>query len=136
MVKGILADVHIQGPVRDLVREMQKEPWAEFWTFLGLTLFHFDDVGLIATSADRDIWLMCQEHQLIFITNNRNADSPDSLETTIRQLNAPDQLPIFTIGDLDKLRLSRDYAQRVLNRLYEYLFDIDKVRGAGRLFLP
>jgi hypothetical protein len=136
MVKGILADIHVKGPVNDLVREMKKEPWAEFWEYLGLSLFQFQDVGLSATSSDLEIWQRCQQEQLVFITNNRNADSSDSLETTIRNLNNSDCLPVLTVGDLNKLRLSRDYAERVLKKIYEYLFDIDKVRGSGRLFVP
>ncbi len=55
-MKGILADVHLGSMVEDLVREMQSEPWAEFWNYLGLTLFHFDDVGLTPTSTDLEIW--------------------------------------------------------------------------------
>lgn len=70
------------------------------------------------------------------ITNNRNEGSPDSLGTAIRQRNTPDCLPVFTIGDLDKFRMSRAYAQQVLERLFEYLLRIDEVRGTGRLFLP
>jgi hypothetical protein len=136
MVQGILADIHVRGPVNDLVREMQAETWAEFWKHLGLVLYQFDDVGLTPTSTDLEIWQRCQEQQLVFITNNRNEDSPDSLEATIRKHNTLDCLPVFTIGDLDKFRLSRSYAQRVLERLYEYLLHIDKVRGTGRLFLP
>jgi hypothetical protein len=58
------------------------------------------------------------------------------LEATIRQYNTPHSLPVFTIGDLDNFRKSRVYAERVLERLYEYLLDIDTVRGTGRLFLP
>ncbi len=45
-MKGILADVNTQGPVEDLIREMQGAKWVEFWTYLGLALFHFEDVGL------------------------------------------------------------------------------------------
>jgi predicted nuclease of predicted toxin-antitoxin system len=135
-VKGILADIHLRGPIDALVREMQAEPWAELWQDLGLRLFHFEDVGLAPTSTDLEIWQRCQTEQLIFITNNRNQDSPDSLEATIRQHNAPDCLPVFTVGDLDKFRKSRPYATRVLERLYEYLIDLDNVRGSGRLFLP
>ena len=82
------------------------------------------------------IWRRCQAEQLVLITNNRNQDSPDSLETTLRLYNTPDCLPVFTIGDLDKFRISRAYAERVLERLYEYLLQIDNVRGTGRLFLP
>jgi hypothetical protein len=135
-VKGILADVHIRGPVQDLVREMQKEPWAEFWDYLGLVLYHFDDLGLTSTSTDLDIWRKCQDEQLIFISNNRNEDSADSLQTTIRLKNTADSLPVFTIGDMNKLRLSRTYAAEVLKRLYDYLLNIDNVRGTGRLYLP
>ena len=135
-MKGILADVHLSGPVDDLVREMQSEPWAEFWKYLGLALFHFDDVGLTPTSTDLEIWPRCQAEQLVLVTNNRNEDSPDSLEATIRQYNTPESLPVFTIGNLDSFRLSRAYAERVLKRLYEYLLDIESVRGTGRLFLP
>ena len=54
-MKGILADIHVSGPVEDLVREMQSEPWVEFWNHLGLNLFHFDDVGLPPTSTDVEI---------------------------------------------------------------------------------
>jgi len=134
-VKGILADIHLGGPIDNLVRQMQREPWVEFWQYLALTLYHLDDVGLTATSTDLEIWRCCQAEQLVFITNNRNEDSPDSLETTIRQNNTADCLPVFTIGDLDKFRLSQTYARRALERLYEYLLRIDEVRGTGRLFL-
>ena len=135
-MKGILADVHLVSPVEDLVREMQSEPWTEFWKDLGLALFHFDDVGLTPTSTDLEIWQRCQAEQLVLIMNNRNEDAPESLEATIRQRNTPDCLPVFTIGNLDNFRLSRAYAERVLKRLYDYLLDIDCVRGTGRLFLP
>jgi hypothetical protein len=71
----------------------------------------------------------------LLITDNRNADSPDSLEAVIRLHNTPQSLPVFIIADVDKLRTSQDYAERVMIRLYEYLLEIDNVRGAGRLFL-
>ena len=71
-----------------------------------------------------------------FCCSNRNNDSPESLEATIRKYNTANSLPIFTIADLDNLRKSRSYAERVLERLYEYLLDIENLRGTGRLFLP
>jgi len=43
---------------------------------------------------------------------------------------------VFTIADLRKFRKSRAYAQRVLEKLYEFLLDIDRLRGTGRLYLP
>ena len=135
-MKGILADINTSGPVEYLVQQMQVEPWDEFWRYLGLVLFHFEDVGLTPTSSDLEIWQRCQTNELILITNNRNARSPDSLEIAIRLHNRPDCLPVFTIGNLDKFRTSRQYADRVLGKLYDYLMRIDGVRGTGRLYLP
>ena len=68
--------------------------------------------------------------------DNRNQDGPDSLETTIRELSGPDNLPVLTISDVDTLRTNRAYAERVVERLYEYVIDIEDLRGTGRLYLP
>src|ERR1019366_10788198 len=94
MVKGILADVHMRGDVENLVGAMQREPWSEFWNDLGLVLHHFEDFNLTPTSTDLEIWLRCQAEQLVLITDNRNANSPDSLEVPIRTHNTPNSLPV------------------------------------------
>jgi len=135
-VKGILPDVNAIGQIHALVQQMQAEPWADFWTSLGLVLKRFQDVGLSPTSTDFEIWRTCQAEELILITDNRNRDSPESLEATIRKHNQPDHLPVFTIGDLDKFRDSRAYAERVLEQLYDYLLRINELRGTSRLYLP
>jgi hypothetical protein len=70
------------------------------------------------------------------LTNNRNDDAPDSLEATIRTFNTPRSLPIFTIGDAERLRNEREYSDRVIWTLLEYLYDVENVLGTGRLFLP
>src|SRR5688572_22514730 len=106
---------------------MQSESWAGFWAGLGLTLKRFGDVGLTPTSRDSEVWVTCQAEQLILITDNRNDDSADSLNATIRQHNQPDSLPVFTIADIKKLRTSRAYAERVVESLYDYLSRIDEV---------
>jgi hypothetical protein len=115
---------------------MQTGTWAGLWQDLGLVLRHFADVGLSPSSKDLEIWQRCQAERLLLITDNRNQDSPDSLEAVIRQHNTPQSLPVFTIADADKLAPSRTYAERAVVRLYEYILDIENVRGAGRLFLP
>lgn len=135
-MKGILADINVLGQVGALVQQMQAEPWAEFWTGLGLVLKRFEDVGLSVTSSDLEVWKTCQAEQLVLVTDNRNQKSPDSLEATIRRCNHPDSLPVFTIGDSDKFANDRAYADRVLQKLYDYLIRIDEVRGTGRLYLP
>jgi hypothetical protein len=70
------------------------------------------------------------------VTSNRNAEGSDSLEATIRALSTPNSLPVFTLADAQRVLQERSYAERVADRLLEYLFDIDNCRGVGRLYLP
>ena len=99
-------------------------------------LLRFEDVGLEPSATDIEIWKICQAEGLILITNNRNEDTPDSLEAAIRTLNTPSSLPVFTIGNLGRFQRSPEYADRVLKSMYDYLLTIDAVRGVGRLYLP
>ena len=135
-MKGILADNNVIGQVAYLVQLMQAQPWGEFWKELGLSLRRFDDVGLAPNATDVEIWQRCQADELVLITDNRNEDSPDSLAAAIRNLNSPHSLPVFTIADLDKFGTSREYEERVVVALYDYLLRIEEVRGTGRLYLP
>jgi hypothetical protein len=135
-VRGILADNNVIGQVTYLVQLMQAEPWAEFWQYLGLALYRFEDIGLTATVKDNEIWQRCQEHELALITDNRNDDSADSLNAAVRNLGTPKSLPVFTISDLDRFGTNPEFVGRVLRTLYDYLLRIDEVRGTGRLYLP
>jgi hypothetical protein len=135
-VKGLLADINIQGHVDLLVALMQAEPWKLFWDHLGLQYYHFADVGLPTSALDADVWQTCQDQELTLITDNRNMHDPDSLEATIQSRNTPGSLPVFTIADAPRLRASRDYADRVVEKLLDSLLIIDSLRGAGRLYLP
>ncbi len=135
-MKGLIADANIQGQVEYLVRRMQAEPWAEFWQALGVLLCRFEDVGLSESSTDNEVWNVCQVEQLILITDNRNLDSADSLEATIRWNNTPTSLPVFTIADMSEFRTDNSYVERVVEALFDYLLRIDDVRGTGRLYLP
>ena len=45
-------------------------------------------------------------------------------------------LPALTISDRDRIARDRRYAESVLERLLEFLIDLEALRGAGRLFLP
>ena len=135
-MKGLIADANIQGQVEYLVQRMQAEAWAEFWQALGLVLYRFEDVGLSDTATDLQVWSICQAEQLVLITDNRNLDSEDSLEATIRRNNTPESLPIFTIADVNEFRTNSSYVERVIEALYDYLLRIDELRGTGRLYLP
>ena len=135
-MKGLVADANIQGQVEYSGQRMQADAWADFWQALGLVLRRFEDIGLSESSTDLEVWNVCQAEQLILITDNRNLDSEDSLEATIRRNNTPASLPVFTIADMSEFRTDNSYVERVVEALYDYLVRIDDVRGPGRLYLP
>jgi len=135
-VKGLVADANIQGQVECLVQRMQADAWTDFWQALGLVLYGFEDVGLSTSATDLEVWNVCQAEELILITDNRNLDSEDSLEATIRRNNTPESLPVFTIADMNQFRTNNSYVECVVEALYDYLLRIDDVRGTGRLYLP
>ena len=82
------------------------------------------------------MWHRCQERQLYLLTSNRNDKDPDSLEATIRSHNTPQSLPVFTIGDADRVLQEHDYCDRVIVGLLEHLLQLDNICGTGRLYLP
>ena len=135
-MKGILADINIQGHVAILERVWKGKVWGDVWAGLSLTVRTFADVGLPANASDAVVWHLCQQQELVLITANRNDEVPDSLEATIRDHNTVASLPVFTLADSEGVRHSHSYAERVAESLLEYFVDIDKVRGTGRLYVP
>jgi hypothetical protein len=79
---------------------------------------------------------VCQQRQVILITANRNEDGPDSLETTIRDSSTSVSLPVFTLANVDRIRLSSAYAEQVAEQLIDRMMNLESVRGAGRIWLP
>lgn len=136
MVTGILADVNIEGHANYLMSLVRSAPWADLWTELELTYCTFDDVQLDREATDTEIWQYCQRHGLVLLTNNRNDEGPDSLEAAIRARNAQSSVPVLTVGDIERLRRSRDYAQSVAESLIDTLLRIETLLGTGRLYLP
>jgi predicted nuclease of predicted toxin-antitoxin system len=135
-VKGVLSDVNIEGYVDALIRQAEVEPWKLFWDYLNLQYVHFDDVGLLPDAADSIVWETCQREELVLVTENRNCDDEDSLESTIRTKSSALSLPVLTIANVPRLRDSREYADQVIERMLDILLDIDTYLGAGRLYLP
>lgn len=135
-VKGILADVNIDGHLR-LVRRLLEEPSRiELWTSLNLSLFSFSNLGLSRETTDLQLWQLCQQEDLLLLTNNRNNDGADSLAAAIRSVNSPTAIPLVTFGDGNRFLKEHDYANRAVDKLLEYSFDLDNYRGAGRLYVP
>jgi predicted MPP superfamily phosphohydrolase len=103
---------------------------------LDVRITTFEEVGLAKRTPDEQIWEFCQHQKCYLITDNRNQDTPDSLETVIRTRTLPTSLPVFTISDIHRYRSERDYVEAVVAKLLEYLMDADNLRGVGRLYLP
>lgn len=135
-MQGILADNDVEGFLRTLIEYCQRSEWHEFWRQLNLRVATFDEIGLQRDASDRDVWIACQRNELVLITANRNADTPDSLELVLRSMNGPRMLPVLTFADPQRIRDDRDYLELVAVRLLERLEEIETFRGAGRIYLP
>ena len=103
---------------------------------MGCEIESFDRLGLPHDTPDTELWELCQESGIVLVTGNRNAEGVDSLENAIETLGTPQSLPVVTIGDPDRLLRDRQYAQRAAAQLFEYLLDLENLRGAGRLYVP
>jgi len=135
-VPGIVADHNIEGHFQVLVRILRTDPWNEIWRELGFAIVSFADLGLSTDASDSELWHACQSHDVLLVTANRNRDGADSLEATIARNNGPSSLPVLTVADADQILVSPEYATRVVSQLLEFLFDLDNIRGTGRLYLP
>jgi hypothetical protein len=133
---AIMADNDVERHVQVLLRICNSDEWHEVWASLSCDVESFEGLGTPRNTSDRELWQLCQRHDIVLITGNRNEEHAQSLETTIRELGAADSLPVLTIGDPTLLLSDRDYAGRAAVRLMEYLIDIQALRGAGRLYLP
>ena len=136
MVPTILADANIQGQVNHIVMLIRAGPWCEFWDGLSLQLATFEDIGLSFDAPDSEVWQRCQERGIVLLTDNRNADGPDSLEAVIAAKSTATSLPVVTIGNVKELNVSREYADAVIEGLLDVIMRLDELRGTGRLFLP
>jgi len=43
---------------------------------------------------------------------------------------------MVTLANVERIRRDGDYASQVADRLLDLLFDIEGLRGVGRVFLP
>ncbi len=93
---------------------------------------------MIRLMSDNDVLgeVSCRTDGIVLITGNRNNDGPESLEATILELNEPHSLPVLTIGHPQRVLRESAYADRIAERILELLLDLDRVRGAGRLYVP
>ena len=119
-----------------LLRLLASAEWHALWTELAVRIESFASLGVPPNMPDADLWRLCQTQQIILITGNRNEEGPASLEATLQASNTPTSLPVLTLSEPQRVLSSRAYANRVVERLVEYLIDVENLRGTGRLYLP
>ena len=110
--------------------------WHILWTELAVRVESFASLGVPTNTPDSSLRQLCQTRQIILITGNRNEEGPASLEATIQEPNTLTSLPVLTISEPQRILSSRAYAHHVVERLVEYLIDVENLRGTGRLYLP
>ena len=135
-MQRLLSDHDVPGHISRLMDICQLPPWADLWRELGCLLCTFKDFNLRVDATDAAIWQVCQDHHVLLITGNRNAESAESLEMTIRQRNDSTYLPVLTLADPDRIPRDRPYAESIVERLFDILIDLDALRSTGRIFLP
>ena len=133
---AIMADHDIEGQMQVLLRLLTSLEWHALWTELAIRVESFTSMRVPANISDVALWQLCQTHEVVLLTGNRNQAGPESLETTIQLASTPKSLPVLTIAEPQRILRSRAYAQRVVERLVEYLIDVENLRGTGRLYLP
>ncbi len=131
----ILIDANIEGQGAHIWTRLQSPEWRDLTAALDVTLRTFREAGLNVDATDVVVWHFCQGHGFYLLTSNRNAESEDSLEATIRRDGTPMSLPVFTLPLPDRV-YQTTFLDRVVEKLLEYVLDADNIRGAGRLYLP
>ena len=134
-MRGILSDHNIEGHFRALITIWETEPWREVWKELGVAVENFGSLGILTDVIDAELWQVCQSHQIVLFTANRNDDGPDSLEATISRYNRETSLPVLTLANPLRFAQDRKYATEVAERALEYLLDIKNYLGSGRIYV-
>lgn len=132
----ILADHDVEGHLAALLIIWTSDEWRPLWEEVNGAVATFASLGLSRDTPDDELWRYCQSYEFVLLTGNRNADSPTSLEATMRRECRPDCLPVFTIGIPMRVLVDRHYAEAVAFKIIDYLKDIENLRGAQRLFVP
>lgn len=128
----VLADHNIEGQADLIFAYLTSEGWLDVFPIL---LVKFSDLGLAVNSNDRTVWRVCQENQMVLLTDNRNMKDADSLGRVIEEENTKISLPVLTIGNKDKLD-ERQYREDCAMRMLDILLEIERYFGTGRLFIP
>jgi hypothetical protein len=135
-MKAILADNDIRGQLEVFIGVWQGPAWRSLWEGLALTVQTFATLGLGEDASDAEVWSSCQNADTVLVTANRNNDGPDSLHATISRAATLVSLPVITLANARRVMIDKPYARQTAEKILEYLLDIEKYRGTGRLYVP
>jgi hypothetical protein len=137
-MRGLLADVNVQGHLPYLSRLMEALGLLEILKELDISLATFPDLGLDRSTDDRTLWHFCQENDWVLFTDNRNHEDGNSLNATIQDSWREGHLPVLTLANKGKFENSEQYATRVAQDVAELLVAVfvDKIRDQPRVFVP
>jgi hypothetical protein len=96
----------------------------------------FADVGLDRSARDDVVWRFCQKHGYYLLTSNRNEESEDSLEATLKREGTATSLPVITLPLPDRVYHSPAFLERVVDKLLDYMLYAENILGAGRVYVP
>ena len=106
-MKGILADHNADGHLEVLLRRLLSDDWREMWNELDVPVLTFAQLGLPPDADDATLWRTCQREHVILITNNRNAEGPESLQHVIHTETTSVCLPVFTLANAERIRIDK-----------------------------
>ncbi len=137
-MRGILADVNVQGHLRYLRRLVEQLDTGPVIAALGVEFATFSDLSLDRHLDDRTLWNYCQKEKWVLFTENRRGEDPNSLEATLADSLKSDCLPVLTLANKGKFEHSTAYAERVATDIAEILFDIamDAIWSQPRIYVP
>jgi hypothetical protein len=128
----LLSDHDVELQTRLIWTVFTDDEWKEFGVLDFLSL---RGAGLDRKSSDRVVWLYCQAHEMLLITGNRNQRGSDSLGIVIEELNSLIHLPVLTIATPDMVS-EKTYRENCAYRIADIALALDRIRGAGRLYIP
>lgn len=128
----LLIDHNLTGEADLIAGALLATGWLEL---LSIQVVIFATVGLPDNIDDRSLWHFVQGQQMILLTENRNMKGKDSLEQTIRDESTAESLPVITVSSRRRLE-NRDYRQRCAERIVEIVIELERYRGASRIYIP
>jgi predicted nuclease of predicted toxin-antitoxin system len=131
----VLTDNDVGGAVTVLRRILESAEWTDLAAPLSLRFLQLPDLDLPRDASDADVWQASQKNDAVLITANR-ASGDDALEQVILDSGDVHTLPVITLGDPQRVRRDRDYAEECVFSLLDLLERIEGLRGTGRLFIP